>query len=349
MSRASRRRRRKSPHWSVRLGLGLVVASTVLLMAEGAARLSGIEPAYQPDRIGGWRMLPAQQGAVINGREGHSFRMSTNADGLRTALSRERTPGVPRVAVMGDSIAFGWGADDGDTLVDGILEGFEQRGTGPVEVLNAAQPGYSTTQVARFFFEVVRHYEPDLVVVFLPMHDHNLVLVSDREHLRGGGSGPVSSARVWLATRSRLYEALRRTLFPLADQPFVVARPGEQAPGEPRVPRVSEAERAENLDGIAAELAKWGGTLALGHMPFEGDLTSSEPLPRLGEAFAAEYAEAHGAPLVDLRPCCGPDGGHLVFEYDKGHLTGEGNHLAGRYAAGLLAPLLSLEAGSAER
>ncbi len=345
----SPRRRHARPQrsfpWPVRLLLGLVVAFTVLSLAEGAARLSGIATAYQPDRIGGWRMLPAQQNAVINGQEGHSFRMSTNADGLRTALGRARTPGKRRVAILGDSIAFGWGANDGGTLADGMQEGFRELGLSDVEVLNAAQPGYSTSQIARFAEQIVQLYSPDLAIVFLPMHDHNLVLVSDREHLRGA-DGPFAAVRVALAKRSSLYEMMRRALFPMADQAFVVARPDQAPPAEPRVPRVSERERAQNISEIQAALGASGGRVALGHMPFESDLTSSDPMPRLGDVWAETYANEHGLPLIDLRPCCGPNGGNLVFPYDRGHLTAEGNRKAGRYAATLVAKVLESNPGA---
>ena len=242
---------------------------------------------------------------------------------------------MARIAILGDSIAFGWGADEGQTLADGLQAGLIEQGFPPVEVLNAAQPGYSTAQIHRFFDAVVRHYQPDLAIVFLPMHDHNLVVVSDREHLQGAGN-PFSAIRVGLAKHSALFEAMRQALFPLADQAFVVARPDAEPPREPRVPRVSDAERALHLDELRAWMAGWGGQLAIGHMPFEGDLTSTEPLPRMGADWAEEYTTRHSLPRIDLRPCCGPDGGHLVFPFDKGHLTGEGNLQAGRYAAEVL-------------
>lgn len=329
--RRSARRSRELPV-GMKLVFGLAVALVVLTSAELVARQMGVSRAYQPDRIGGWHMLPAQEGATIRSHEGHTFRLSTNDDGLRTRLTRARTPGRARVAVLGDSITFGWGADDGETLADGIQQGFTALGRTDIDVLNGAQPGYSTSQVNRFFDEVVRHYQPDLAIVFLPMHDHNLVVVSDREHLRGA-SAPWSAVRVALAKNSALFEALRQALFPLADQPFVVARPDAPAPTEPRVARVSDDERRQNLDELASILATWGGRLAVGHMPFEGDLVEAEPIPRMGADWAAAYAQEHQIPVIDLRPCCGPDAGHLVFPFDKGHLTGEGNLMAGRYAA----------------
>lgn len=342
MRRRTRTRRggRRELPWPVKLGMGLGVATLALVLGESGAQMAGMATAYQPDRIGGWRMMPAQEDAIVPTHEGASFRMSTNADGLRTTLPRARTPGVRRVAILGDSIAFGWGASDGGTLADGMMQRLAELGITDIEVLNAAQPGYSTSQVARVFDQLVCLYQPDLAIVFLPMHDHNLVVVSDREHLKGAAS-PVAAARVWLATRSSLYEVLRRALFPFADQAFVVSRSDDSTTREPRVPRVSEAERAQNMAEISARLSEWGGRLALGHIPFEGDLVSPRPMRRLGEDWTADYAHKHDIPIVDLRPCCGPDEGHLVFEHDKGHLTPEGNRRAGYYAADQVIELLS--------
>lgn len=335
MSRRGRRRPPPERGWPIKLGLGLTVAFVVLIGAELAARGAGVTRAYAPDRIGGWSMQPEADAKVIRTREGHMFELSTNADGMRTTLPRTRTPGVARVAVLGDSIAFGWGAPDDQTLSTAMQERLRERGHEQVEVLNAAQPGYSTSQVNRYFDHIVRHYQPDYAIVFLPMHDHNLVVVSDREHLRGA-DGITAAIRVGLAKHSALFEWLRQALFPLADQAFVVATPDSPKPSEPRVPRVSEDERAQNLDELQAWLAEWDGTLALGHMPFVGDMTSPTPMDRLGADWAEAYASDRGLDILDLRRCCGPDGADLVFPFDPGHLTGPGNQQAGRYAADAL-------------
>ncbi|MFZ5481679.1 MAG: SGNH/GDSL hydrolase family protein [Myxococcota bacterium] len=321
-----------------RAGLGLVIAGAVLWIAEIACRLAGLGTAYQADAIGGWRMMPEMRAQTITGtKEAHRFVVTTNRDGLRTSLPRARTPGVARVAVMGDSTVFGWGADEGGTVADGIAAGLAARGIA-AEVLNAGQPGYTTTQVATFFRDVVAAYRPDAVVVFLPMHDDNRVLVSDREHL-DGARGPAATVRVALATHSRVYQALRQAIFPLAAEPFLV--PGMQRSAEPRVPRVSDAERDENMDGMRAILAEWGGVLAVGHLPFLDDLRGRS-FPRFTTAWADAYAARTGTPIVDLRACCAsPDAEALVLPYDRGHLTAEGNVVVGRAAAEPVSALLT--------
>lgn len=322
------RRRARASRWR-RAALGIAFGLVLVYIAEVLARLANVGPAYVADQLGGWNMMSEMQGARLDTREGASFVLTTNADGLRTSLTRERSGPATRVALMGDSTVFGWGVDDGGTVADGLQGALEADGGGPTEVLNAAQPGYSTTQVTSFFDRVVSEYRPDLLVVFLPMHDHNLVLVSDREYL-DGASGPLSGVRVALARHSRLYQALRQAIFPLAGEPFLL--PGREG-AEPRVPRVSDAERTANLDGMRAQLAGWGGRLALGHVPFLGDLTSLESAQRVGEAWAQQYADAHGIVIVDLRRCCGPDGGDLVLPRDPGHLRAEGNVRAGAAGA----------------
>ncbi len=313
-----------------RAALGVAFAGVLLALAEVIARIAGVGPAYQADLIGGWRMLPEMHAEHMRGvREQADFIVTTNADGLRTSVPRERRAGVARVAVMGDSTTFGWGVDDGGTVADGVQQALDADGGPAVEVLNAGQPGYTTTQMAAFFDAVVRHYRPDLVVVFLPLHDHNRVLVSDREHLRGP-AGPIAGARVALATHSRLYQVLRQAVFPLTGSAFL--RPGE-GDGEPRVPRVSDTERAQALAEIRATLATWGGKLAVGHLPFVSDLEAGRAEPRVGEEWAQAWSDAAGMPVVDARACCAAGSGNLVLPNDPGHLRAEGNLAAGRAAA----------------
>jgi hypothetical protein len=334
---ASRRRRRSSNRQrALAVGFGLALVVALLVLAEGALRLLGVEPAYQADAIGGWRMLPQQTGQVVRTREGDTFVLSTNAEGMRTTLPQARRADRWRVAVMGDSIVFGWGVDDGQTVADGLAVGLQAALGAPVEVLNAAQPGYSTAQTAHFLNGVVADWKPDLVVVFLAMHDHNRVLVSDRENLRGA-DGPAAAVRVALARHSRLYQALRQQVVPLSREPFLM--PGQDS-SEPRVERVSDAERAVTLREMRERVAGWGGALALGHMPFLGDLEAGAALPRDGADWAGAFAAEEGLAIVDLRACCGPDAGDLVLPNDPGHLSAAGNRAAGVYGAGAVADLL---------
>lgn len=305
-----------------------MVALLVLLGAELALRIAGLRPAYLADDIGGWRALPAQDGPVQT-REGGAFHLRTNAEGLRTALPPGRAPGRVRLALLGDSVPFGWGVDEGQTLADATAAALAAGGHPEIDVLNAAQPGYSTVQATRLLARALPAWAPERVLIFLPLHDHNLVLVSDAEHL-DGAEAPVARLRVALATRSRVYEGLRRMLFPLASQAFLRA---DERSGEPRVPRVSAAERAAALDAAKRATEAWGGQLMLGHLPYAAELTG--PIgPREGEAEVAAWAQQNNVQVVDLRACC--RGAELLLPQDPGHYSAAGNRAVGQALAGVL-------------
>jgi hypothetical protein len=306
----------------------------MLGLAEGAARLAGVEAAYQADGVGGWRVIAGSQSVLFgNNHTGpDAFQVSTNPDGLRTDLSRARSPGRFRVAVLGDSTVFGWGVGQSETVADGLAEGLRHL-SGGVEVINAGQPGYSSVQASRLFSNVVSAYQPDLTLLFLPLHDHNRVLVSDAEHL-DGAEGALPRLRVALATRSRVYEGLRRLLFPLAGQAFVLA---DEAGAGPRVPRVSAAERAAALDAAKQATEAWGGRLLIGHLPFAAEMTGPVG-PREGEAEVAAWAQENDARLIDLRGCC--SGEALLLPADPGHYSAAGHRAVGQALAAALLPLL---------
>jgi len=332
----------KRPIWQKAIA-GSVVAGALLLMTETSLRLAGVAPAYSLETIAGWRVAPDLRGVPIQGpRDGHSFTVTTNSAGLRTTMPEARRKGVLRVALLGDSTVFGWGVNDGGAVSDGLSRGLVDHTdeVGPVEVLNAGQPGYSTTQAAWLLREVVAGWSPDLVIHFLPLHDDNLVLVSDREVLEGG-AGLVGGLRVGLARHSRIYGLFRQVAFSGAAEHSRL--PDQASDGEPRVPRVSEAERARALDEMRELAGSWGGKVGVGLLPFLGDLTGHTPTDRPSSVWAAEYAARTGIRLYDVRGCCGPDGGDLVLPDDPGHLTTEGNHMVGRALAAAVAAALSVK------
>ncbi len=332
MGAPARRRRHRSAR-ARSLLFGIAVAAIVIWLAELGLRLGGVQPAYTADAVGGWRVQPKSDGETIKTKEGNSFVLSTNANGLRTHARTPRTAGVQRVIILGDSTVFGWGVSDGETFPDAL-----GRALGPsVEVINAGQPGYSTTQMVALYERSIAEFAPDLMVVFVPMHDDNRVLVSDREHLDGARG--IAHVRVLLANHSRLYQLLRSRIFPFAGEAYLV--PGRDRSPEPRVPRVSADERDENFDRLRAPVVAAGGKLAIGHLPFLADLTGEAHHERFSAPWASRYGEATGTPIVDLRGCCAGKGGEaLVLPADPGHLNVKGNRVVGEAAAPLIAGLL---------
>jgi len=317
--------------WSLpaRALLGLLVSAGILGLTEGGLRLAGVQPPYQAD-LDTWRMAPNRDHESIATREGARFTFSTNADGLRTSASREKTEGVRRVMLMGDSTVFGWGVDDTATLASGLQRELDdQYGyLGEVEVIDGGQPGYSTAQVSWFFDQIARFYQPDLVVVFIPGHDGNLGVISDWELLEGGQTW-TASTRVFLAQRSRIYQLLRLVAYPRAQQE--VLSPIE-SDNEHRVPRTSTSERAMALDRMRDQLAAWGGQLVVGMLPWYEDLTGGSLTERQDAPDILACTEQLGVRLLDLRTCCRnrPD---FLLPTDTGHYSETGNLAVGALMA----------------
>jgi hypothetical protein len=205
-----------------------------------------------------------------------------------------------------------------------------------VEVLNAGQPGYSTTMMSWLFGEVIAEYRPDWVLVFVPMHDTNLVLVSDQEVLSGGSTFS-DQIRVGLARQSRIYSVLRKMLFPFTEQAWLL--PGQHT-SEPRVPRVSDSERTAALDAIRSLLQGWGGHLVVAYLPFKGDIEDNSSSSRPTSAWAHTYGADRQVPVLELQRCCAGENG-LILADDPGHLSEAGNARVGAVLGAALSKLLS--------
>jgi GDSL-like Lipase/Acylhydrolase family len=147
------------------LAAGSVLSVLVLLLAaEGVLRLAN--PSYLADlpqsdlarlhrysEVYGWEPRP---GAVVLVA---GQRTTINADGLRGALHpRERTPGRPRLLMLGDSVAFGFGVADDETFAADL----EKDG---YEVVNLAVPGYGTDQELLRLERLGAAYRPDVVLL----------------------------------------------------------------------------------------------------------------------------------------------------------------------------------------
>jgi hypothetical protein len=157
--------------WRARLILATLSVSVALVCAEAAARYL-LEPrAIRPEGTPisevsptlGWKAKAG--GAQRIRREDFDVEIAINSLGLRgPEIPYEATNGARRLAIMGDSFAHGYYAEERDTL-----RGRLGAALGPcgVDVLNAGGPGYSTDQEWLYFDEEIRRYSPaEVVVVF---------------------------------------------------------------------------------------------------------------------------------------------------------------------------------------
>lgn len=123
---------------------------------------------FDPDM--GWSNRPNARGHVVVRTPGVEFeyRARINSLGMRDPERTVQKPsGVRRVVVLGDSMTWGWGANDGERYTD-VLE----RELGPgVEVLNFAVPGYGTDQEYWTLTERAAAFEPDVVLLCFILND----------------------------------------------------------------------------------------------------------------------------------------------------------------------------------
>jgi hypothetical protein len=100
--------------------------------------------------------------------EGISFEYER--DGWR---KRERPPreGAMRIVVLGDSVVFGAGLDDHETIaaqLEVMLDGFTARDGRVVDAFTVAAPGWNHSNAVHFLLDDVDRIAPD-VVVYLPV------------------------------------------------------------------------------------------------------------------------------------------------------------------------------------
>jgi lysophospholipase L1-like esterase len=109
--------------------------------------------------------------------------VSINSDGFRDEeYSVERNQSY-RIAVLGDSLTFGWGVEKEDTF-EVLLEEMLSE-TRPTEMINFGHGNYNTQQQVNLFKEKGLKYNPDKVVVFYFINDAEVT--------------PVRSSWLWIS------------------------------------------------------------------------------------------------------------------------------------------------------
>lgn len=99
------------------------------------------------------------------------FSVRTNSRGMRGPEPRSgKEPGVTRIAILGESSAFGYLVNDGEEAAR-LLENLLWSTGYKVEVINAAVPGYNLYQTKTRFEADVATLRPDVVLLYLGWND----------------------------------------------------------------------------------------------------------------------------------------------------------------------------------
>ena len=115
----------------------------------------------------GWANREGSSARVVGSAVG-AYDVAINSRGCRGPERDYAKPeGTVRIALLGDSTAWGWGVD-GEQAFARLVE----RALGPdVEVINLAVPGYATDQELLVLESEGRRYEPDIVLLALVHND----------------------------------------------------------------------------------------------------------------------------------------------------------------------------------
>ncbi|WP_197443843.1 SGNH/GDSL hydrolase family protein [Maioricimonas rarisocia] len=333
-----------------RLLFAAVAFLLALLLAEGILRvyvaLRGWTPNVYAAQLHLFRPHPENGYDLSPNFELRSgtFHISTNSFGLRGPEITARKPqGTSRIVLIGGSAAFGYLVSDGNEAARLVERQLNESGSGPVEVLNAAVPGYNLFQSIVRFREVIAPLEPDYVVLYVGCNDVRY-LVSDNP--LATEQSRTFSVPAWerILGHSVLYGLVAYRL--LGRRPdFGV---GRRVQGEPTEEGV--AAFRTNLEEIRQEARAAGASLVVCSQATASQMDVAEDLKiAVGDnekdiaraalifdtlkATLKEFANQHGILFVDVEAVVPPTTEYLG---DGIHLTEEGEQLFADELAGAL-------------
>jgi len=106
---------------------------------------------------------------------------TTNRWGMRDRdYAKERTPGLPRIALVGSSYTLGWGVGDDQTFESIVERRLDESGT-PCEILNFAVHAYDPVRNLLTLENRVLGFHPDAVILFCNTNERK-TLVTNLAH-----------------------------------------------------------------------------------------------------------------------------------------------------------------------
>lgn len=300
-------------------------------MADRPDDLRTFYKAYEPDRFLFYRLRPELHIPMVDilvdaWRDRLAWTLDTNVAGFRGgAATRERKPGVLRVACLGDSSTYGWGLDHAESYparLQALLD--ERLGAGRAEVLNFGVPGYTSFQGAKLLEREVLAYRPDVVTIAYGANDDASVARTARERYEHAASW-VGGAQ-FLLKRSKAYGSLKALL--LRARGGVAERLADASAGvkEGKLD-VSAEEYVALLDGMADAVARVGGRTVL-----VAQCLSRRPESRFHRL--KEVAARRELPLVDVAALYDAHAGEVATDP---YLSSQAARYAGIYGEAALA------------
>jgi lysophospholipase L1-like esterase len=149
----------------------LLIAELSVRMFVPASLWKLAEPLYEVDSELGWVYKRSAHSTGRLGDAAWNTDVQTNNDGVTPGNTlRERTPGLLRVMLFGDSTVIGRAIPD-DQRIHRVLQRLLQKRGVEAEVINAAVEGYATDQSLLLMKRLIPLYRPDIVAYGLCEND----------------------------------------------------------------------------------------------------------------------------------------------------------------------------------
>lgn len=189
-----------------------------LLLAECFVRVFLCHPVYTfeqgmfvPDSHMGYRL--ARNWIGRHAQPEYSYTIRTNAWGWRGPGPRPTA--THRVLVVGDSVAFGQGVQDGKHTCDLVRNHFAEAGR-DIDLLNASAPGYCLSNEVAVMEEFLPRYLPSLVVHVFCVNDFGAQATLHVSHgflTSEADYRPFAKLRCWLNRRSHAFCHMKRIYY----------------------------------------------------------------------------------------------------------------------------------------
>ncbi len=166
----------------IAINAALITLSVTLALALAELAVRAFYPRFANYNLEMWRYfatlkepLPDKDLPFVNfpNKEGtfYGVRVKINSQGFRcNEFSPEKTAGKKRIVVLGDSLVFGWGVAQKDTIPQ-VLENKLNSGAERYEVLNMGVGNYNSTMEVEFFKKKGLALRPDMVILVYFVND----------------------------------------------------------------------------------------------------------------------------------------------------------------------------------
>ncbi len=233
-----------------------------------------------PDPAIGHQHIPSSN-AILMGVD-----VQINSEGLRDDSGFNGDTDTPRILMLGDSVTFGWGISQSETIPQRLERVLSDSFETSVHVINAGVGNYNTSMEVAWFERDGLSYNPDLVVLNVFINDAEVQPPYDSV---GWLERTLFSGVILFGAR----DTIRRTFFGGPDwKTYYRTLYEDRAPGWTRM--------KTSIARLAALCRDRGITLLLADYPELRQL-SPYPFVDISAKIQAE-AQRHGIPYVSLLP-----------------------------------------------